>query len=174
MGLAITACSHLELAKEISDQSEILDEEWLDDQEWVGHAGFDRLDGRPQGFYKRTEATESTSFGPGSYGTYNGWRANLAQSILGIDPQEIWMACESFVDKPFVELICFSDCEGAIGSDTSAKLAKDFSDHAEKARQWAEEYFAGWKDEIDWWVYVYESFQRAFEVAAQGGFVMFH
>jgi hypothetical protein len=93
---------------------------------------------------------------------------------LEVRPEKIWEDHESFAGKPFVELICFSDCEGSIGPETSAKLAKDFADYEEQAREWAKDRYADWHDEFDWWFSKYENFKRAFELAAQGGFVMFH
>ena len=175
MGLDITACSHLELAREVPDFREVSDSEWNDDFEWVyDNKDFDRIDGHPQGFYRSTEETESISFKAGSYGTYNGWRADLAQMAMGIRPEEVWVDEESFAGRPFVELIHFSDCEGAIGPEISAKLAKDFADYEEKAKEWSKGHFADWPDEGEIWIYKYENWKRAFELAAQGGFVMFH
>lgn len=174
MGLDITACSHLEFIEGTTDIDSLTDEQLEDDAELVYDSGFNRLDGHPQGLYRRAGASESTSFRAGSYGTYNGWRSDLSRMALGVRPEEVWADPEAFTGKPFVELISFSDCEGAIGPETSAKLAKDFADHEERAKEWAEERYADWHDEFDWWFSKYKHFKRAFELAAQDGFVIFH
>src|SRR3972149_5024711 len=62
---------------------------------------------------------EKLSFRAGTYSSYNQWRDQLAQLAQGA----------------FLELINFSDCEGAIGSKTSTKLLKDFQDHEQKTRK---------------------------------------
>lgn len=115
------------------------------------------------------EVTDGEGFAAGSYGGYNDWREQLAK-LAGYRPVEAeeprhqhsagaWAA----TGGPFWELINFSDCEGAIGPAVSAKLAKDFADHQPKADEvgghFAEKY-AEWR--------------KAFETAANGGFVEFH
>ncbi len=65
---------------------------------------------------------------------------------------------------PFVELVCFSDCEGVIGSAVSSKLAKDFADHHDK--------FTTTED--DWFMKRYREWTQAFAMAANDGAVDFH
>lgn len=102
-------------------------------------------------------------FRGGSYSGFNEWREWLSDIALGVSPREVWDDPERFVGKPFVELINFSDCEGVIGPETSAKLAKDFAEHAQEAarRDTGYEYLKY----RDWW--------KAFELAAGNGGVIF-
>lgn len=114
-------------------------------------------------------------FRAGSYGGYNVWRDELAR-LAGYpetryrsdysDRDELrydagaWEATEG----PFWELINFADNEGDIGAAVSAKLAKDFADFQSKADSWGDEY---WRER-------YANWRKAFETAADGGFVIFH
>jgi hypothetical protein len=120
--------------------------------------GFDCLDGKPEGRY--TGETE-IHFRAGSYGGYNDWRKWLSYTFLGVTPEKVWENPEKFAGKPFVELINFGDNEGTFGPVTSAKLAKDFQDNLAsviESDSWEREKY------VDW--------QRAFELAADDGFVI--
>jgi hypothetical protein len=116
-----------------------------------------RLDGKTEGTY---DGEDKFHFRAGSYGGYNEWRNWLSRKFLGVDPREVWDNKEKYTGKPFVELIDFSDCEGAFGPVTSAKLAKDFQDNKDSVvdRSWNQARYEYW--------------QRAFELAAQEGFVV--
>lgn len=112
-------------------------------------------------------------FRAGSYIGYNGWREDLAR-LAGYPKAEcerygtIYQRHDAGAFKsesgPFWELICFSDCEGIIGSETCAKLAKDFADYQEKADLEADGFF----------VEKYNEWRKAFELAANSGAVRFH
>lgn len=65
---------------------------------------------------------------------------------------------------PFIELINFTDCDGAIGPLVAAKLAADFDAHAEAAK--ASSYPGFWR--------LYDDFRIAFHLAADSGAVHFH
>lgn len=109
-------------------------------------------------------------FAAGSYTGYNRWREDLAR-IAGYKPA----TCDYFRQLrhdagcrvagagPFFELICFSDCEGTIGTAVSAKLAADFADHQNSADK-----------EDEWFRSKYSAWRKAFETAADGGAVRFH
>jgi hypothetical protein len=108
------------------------------------------------------------------YGSYNHWRDWLAK-IAGW-PEKTYrqydrdwpshcVDCWNGATGPFSELINFSDCEGAIGAEVAAKLAKDFAEYDEKAK-------AGARDERDY--QIYRDMRFAFEQAAQNGAVDFH
>ena len=114
-----------------------------------------RTSGIVAGIY---EAEDSFGFRAGSYGGYNSWRNQLAQVAGFRGDHDVW---DNHSEGPFVELINFSDCEGIIGPKVSAKLAKDFADHADKA---GDGYF---RDKYDEW-------RKAFEMASDGGYVDFH
>lgn len=110
---------------------------------------------------------EYHAFPAGSYGGYNEWRDHLAQMAHGITAKDIW-DLPPRPDFAFRELIDFSDCEGIIGPEVAAKLAKDFADNAAKAAAYTAKLGDGWfyGRYVDW--------QKAFEMAADGGAVVFH
>jgi hypothetical protein len=109
---------------------------------------------------------EEFRFCAGSYSGYNTWRNCLAHFAGYESAKSVWDHPE--LVGPFVELIDFSDCEGAIGSSLSAKLAKDFADFNDRAKKTAAEYGG------DWFYSLYQEWQKAFELAAQNGAISFH
>lgn len=96
------------------------------------------------------EFDEEIGFRAGSYGGYNQWRHQL-NKLRGDN------------EKAFEELINFSDCEGAIGPVTSAKLVVDFLLYKNQAEQ-QDSYFLN----------VYNDFLAAFQMASNNGAVSFH
>jgi hypothetical protein len=121
----------------------------------------DRTDGKPEGLY---EGEQGFNFWAGSYTGYNRWREWLSKFFLGVMPEVIWNDPERFRGRPFVELIDFSDCEGAFGGVIAAKLAKDFQENREQLTG----------DANDWNRMRYADWQTAFEVASNEGFVVLH
>lgn len=118
-------------------------------------------------------AAESFGFCAGSYGGYNMWRNRLAKLAgypegtyeqYGKDWPSHCVACWNGEQGPFAELIHFSDCEGVIGTAVSQKLAADFAafDAAAKTRE-DEQFYK-----------LYQEWQKAFAMAANGGAVSFH
>ncbi len=108
----------------------------------------------------------SIRFSAGSYSGYGHWRSWLAEfagyqiTNLATTPlQAAWMSDEG----PFWELINFSDCEGTIGTEISQKLLKDFQQFSDKLKNVSHSLH----------VEYYNSFQSAFEIASQNGFVKF-
>lgn len=140
-----------------------------DDQDypsWIVHVfqenGFGHsLRGLSEGWYH--VGGTALSFRAGSYSGYNAWRASLCKAALGVDPETVWND-ESYADKPFYELIHFSDCEGSIGPDAAADLYADFVEHRERIVAQLDEYEAAKYDE---WLF-------AFKVASGRGLVEFH
>jgi hypothetical protein len=122
----------------------------------------DHSDGLPQGIY---EVAARISFRAGSYSGYNRWREALAELVHSTTPEVIWKAPDEYRGSAFYEIIHFSDCEGCIGPKTSRKLAADFAEYEERAREaWgADSYEFG----------VYQDFRRAFTIAADEGAVEF-
>ncbi len=121
------------------------------------------------GVYK---AAESFSFRAGSYGGYNMWRDRLAKLAgypegtyeqYGKDYPSYCVACWNGAQGPFAELIHFSDCEGVIGAAISRKLAADFDAFEEAAKAQDDQFFQ-----------LYQAWQKAFTMAANGGAVSFH
>lgn len=124
--------------------------------------GFEaRLDGKLAGCY---EADDGFHFRAGSYSGYNDWRRWLSETQLGVPPQAVWDAPESFAGKPFVELVNFADSEGAIGPVTSAKLAEDFRSHQSQPDL---------QDPTGYYLSKWDEWARAFALAADDGFVVF-
>lgn len=126
-----------------------------------------QADGVEPGLYR---CREQSSFCAGSYGGYNAWRDDLAR-IAGYgvahDPtgrgREYFRGALKAGRGPFQELVNFSDCEGTIGPKTSAKLADDFK-----------LFLAAAEKEGGSFLRTYLAFLLAFDMAADGGFVVFH
>lgn len=113
---------------------------------------------------------ECIKFRAGSYSGYNSWRNQLCQMAHGISDEELWNTPEKYQGKPFYELIDFSDCEGYIGHIFCKKLAKDFEEHYEKAK----EFFNNPSDLTGYNIGKYEQFMKAFQIASENGIVNFH
>lgn len=114
---------------------------------------------------------EEHRFRAGSYGGYNQFRKKLCISALGVNDEEVFNNPEKFKGKPFFEMIFFSDCEGVIGPKTSAKLAKDFADHEAAIVGLWSQFTPDWRE---YYLGRYADWKRAFELAADDGFVDFH
>jgi len=117
--------------------------------------------------------SEEHAFRAGSYSGYNWWRATLSNLAHDVEPQEIWDDYYLWMDQAFVELINFSDAEGTIGPKTAAKLAKDFAFYELQILSRAQQVLAD-EGEREYFIDAYEEWKRAFELAAQDGFVIFH
>jgi hypothetical protein len=187
MGLDITAYGKVTL-KEAVSLEELKKKDWqhplYDDGRYQflysAHGQTEQNDGMAEGFYE-PGGSRPHAFRAGSYHGYNEWRRMLA-SLVGKTPDEVWAASrregrtrrpdavddESVRSLPFFELINFSDCEGFIGPKTSAKLAADFKRMRSKAEAAFDE------DRNDAFMRCYDDWQRAFELASQGGVVLFH
>jgi hypothetical protein len=121
----------------------------------------ERADGLERGCY---ESDEDLAFRAGSYSSYNRWREWLSQTFIGVSPERVWQSPTFYADKPFVELVNFSDAEGVIGPMTSAKLAQDFRAHLPEVDAMPD----------DFETRLYRRWMYAFEMAADNGFVKFH
>lgn len=117
--------------------------------------------------------SETIEFRAGSYSGYNWWREQLCELALECEPSEVWEDPEVYEGQPFVELINFSDAEGAIGPKTSAKLAADFRAHEPRVAAWAEEHIVE-GDNRAYFIELFGEWKRAFELAAEDGFLLFH
>ncbi len=106
------------------------------------------------------------AFHPGSYGGYNAWRRDLTVFAGYPSADALW---DGEVESgPFYELINFADNEGVIGPVVASKLARDFAEHRARAEATMTD-----KDE-GWFIAKYREWQKAFEIAADGGCVDFH
>lgn len=112
-------------------------------------------------------ATEEYGFRAGSYSGYNWWRNELAK-MAGYAAREhrgetsYCLDCWDGLAGPFSELINFSDCEGTIGSQYGAKLARDFAEFDTRAKAMGEEFY---ESSREW--------RKAFDMAADNGAVIF-
>lgn len=120
------------------------------------------ISGIDSGSFYRNKG-EQYSFRAGSYSGYNDWRNWLAQVAGFKDANEIWSRKPL---APFVELINFSDCEGAIGYIIAGKLAKDFKDYEQKAKEM--------KGLLPFALERYYDWKKACEIAAKKGAISFH
>lgn len=176
MGLDITAYSKLEKIADIPRKPDgKIDWEaaYEADEDVIvawSHEGFpDTLRGLEEGVYKSRGDTHG--FRAGSYSGYNRWRRDLAQIILGVPDQAVWAHPEDFEGKPFLELINFSDCEGGLGPQVSAKLYQDFVDNEARFLKGIQ---AARDCDVEWYLTKYQDWKRAFEIARDGGMVKFH
>ncbi len=130
------------------------------------------------------------SFRAGSYGTYNDWRNELSIMSGYGNSEDHWNYLNNLIREekinsvldikekiylPFSELICFSDCEGYIGTELCCKLYKDFIDNkslAEKKSLIMNEVKGG-QMEGQWFLDRYNNFMKAFEYGSKKGCVVF-
>lgn len=175
MGLDITAYRKIELADNniAFDENDELTDYHLFVQFYRNNAFSKQIAGEVEdgAAYKYED---SMSFTAGSYSSYNRWREELAK-LAGYKPIRtdtygcmadgycagLWK--NKNPSGHFSELINFSDCDGVIGAQVSAKLANDFSIFQVKADA----------HESDLFREKYAKFRAAFEMAADAGAVKF-
>ena len=129
-----------------------------------------RVQDMQEGPYYETIRTKEFNFRAGSYSGYNTYRKMLSECFLGVTQDEVWANESQYEGKPFYEQVNFSDCEGFIGPEVSAKLAKDYRDG--RAR-WLE-YLNGRMEDVGYYIEVYDKWTRAFELASQDGVLCFY
>jgi hypothetical protein len=179
MGLDITYYKSINFAAPIPTPADDEEEETLAERGDLIHyyaaPGFGtQLDGIAEGFYPIV--VRGDGFRAGSYSGYNAWRRALwtitgwgKWLVPGSEYEERfqWDKEAPGFRPPFLELICFSDCEGCIGPRSCARLAADFKE---------------WEGRLDWGVAkrdpvmchrTYEDFALAFASAAGNGCVRF-
>jgi hypothetical protein len=171
MGLDISAYSHIKVLENVlfDEDGDPVDENGkllsVDKcfQPWINphypkHAG--NINDKSAYGYEQT-----FGFRAGSYSGYNRWRNSLAQLAGYRSAEDVWN--NPGLEGPFVELINFSDCEGVIGPEVSAKLSKDFADFDAQASNFQ-------ADPNGYFYHLYLQWKVAFELAAQDGAVEFH
>lgn len=97
-------------------------------------------------------------FRAGSYSGYNRWREALAESVGEL-------VGEGEPDRPFGRLIWFADNEGTIGPKAAATLLTDFHTYRDR--------FVAHVRGSDEYVYLYDEWTKAFNLAADTGCVDF-
>jgi hypothetical protein len=178
MSLSLVAYQHV---KHINDPR--LSE--LDELHQVLHGDFPEQAGTlvDEGYYQGTRQ----SFFRIGYGSYHSFREQLA-IIAGYQKQAIpepdfrdpdfrdkafyWRnphIADIYVNQlsegAFIEILCFSDCEGVIDEAHCRKLLVDFNAHEAKAMALANDLPKFWE--------FYQAFQRALNVAIQKGFIAY-
>lgn len=78
-----------------------------------------------------------------SYSTYNDFRNQICYMANEIYDSDMWFDYEGSVDKPFAEMVCFTDCDGTFDYVVAEKLLKDFETFQEKAKKELDEWFYG-------------------------------
>jgi hypothetical protein len=173
MGLDITW--HRKLTKAVGNEAFDERGELCDDDGWFQPYVNDDFPGRADEIEDQAayRSEEYGSFRAGSYGGYNKGRDQLAElagyplgyyQYYGREQGSYCVPCWNGEQGPFSELINFTDCEGVIGAAVSAKLAKDFEEHQQKADDHPDEWFR--EKYADW--------RNAFMKASDGGCVDFH
>lgn len=175
MGLDITAYSRLEADPSVSAQDcrdcEI--DNWSDfatfykEPTWASYAPEVKED-------IAYRFGDEFGFRAGSYGGYSAFRDILAK-IGGFNnfPWESRGIAggrykEPVDHLPFYHLVCFSDCEGTIGTAACVRLAKEFAENREK---FAKEVV---DTDAEYYLGCYDDWQKACELAANGGAISFH
>ena len=204
MGLDITAVSKLKPI-EIPDNIEKWSDEYYDwemEQEssivniYTHDAFQEASEGLEDGAY--VELGESFGFRAGSYSGYGTFREWLASAVMqGVLTQtggakSMWETGDGGdYGLPFMEMINFSDAEGAIGPVASKKLYNDFRRYEIDVMNWMDEKYLtqtpitspDWRDEEDkpldkgdfeWFQARYKDWKNAFRIASDNGAVIFH
>tara|TARA_R110002020_G_scaffold238298_1_gene450769 strand:- start:722 stop:1351 length:630 start_codon:yes stop_codon:yes gene_type:complete len=209
MGLDVSAVSQLEKV-EVPEGIELWSDEYYD---WEGEQEYSLWYFRETGvFDKQSQGLEEGAynalgeghnFRAGSYSGYGMWRDELAHAagyFGGVD--QVWKGVDSegYSEKPFEELLNFSDAEGWIGPITSKKLYKDFVDNEKQImdtvdkwvlmkghpdhtpsflqRREEDQFSPGTADytldDVRWFRVKYQDWKKAFELASNNGAVIFH
>lgn len=112
-------------------------------------------------------------FHVGPYSYYNQFREALAKLAgypavpadrHGVVEQRHDVGAWAAQEGPLWELINFSDCSGVIGSVAAAKLIQDFDRLADRVGELNDEDYQ----------HLFGEFRTAFQMAANGGAVVFH
>lgn len=169
MGLDITAYKRLTpAATETDEDGWPLD--WRryhriteDELKWTNESFPGRANGMKPGIYSFEDRID---FRAGSYSGYSAWRDWLATVGGWSSAEQCWADCAYGLSGPFAELINFSDCDGIIGPEVAAKLAKDFAEHENEVindKTLNSDFSA-----------LYQAWKLACELAADNGIIDFH
>lgn len=155
MGLGVISYRRVELVRECAARDSGCHSGHQEEQLWLGPLSFDRWSPMSPGDYRCHEPMTGLRF---SYSSYSRWRDRLSRSVLGKSAQEVW---DDPRPGPLLELIHFSDCEGAFNSTICRKLASDLRS------------IDGSGAEMYDWRSVADRFATFFEHASDGGAVVF-
>jgi hypothetical protein len=177
MGLDISAYNNIKFVSElpyIPDSEDEIDWDSVDDDLIVLHQNESfptHCSDLKDGVYGGNEVH---SFRAGSYSGYSLFRDFLSCTFLGIPSMEQYFHPTEIKNKPFYELVDFTDCDGVIGTELSAKLYKDFVDNEAEFLVKLSDNFRKTDWEFKGFKRVYLDFKQAFELASNNGFVKFH
>lgn len=105
------------------------------------------------------------SFRVGAYSSYNFFRKLLSKAILNVEPNIIWENKTDYQDKPFFEIIDFSDCEGYFDAKNSKKLYFDFVEHKDIFEKYLKE--QNYDLHYDHYENIYNNFTEGFKIASE-------
>jgi hypothetical protein len=187
MGLDITAWSNLKRSEE---QDESYDNNitmiWQN-TDFPDHCELE------EGYWEGTPLTRVHSFRAGSYSGHGLFRKTLALCTLGVDHTTVWEAEDIYMNRPFFNLINFSDCSGKIGPAYSEALFEDFRDNRDRFIRNLKQEIDFTKetenplamepefildlelsqDTIEYYIELYDNWMKAFELAKDDGIVEF-
>lgn len=168
MGLDITAGSKY---SKVTDKQKIEDHDYQVNIQRNNHLEIDRALDVEVGSYDLEG--ETITFCAGSYSGYNRFRKTLCYAILGVEDKKLWERSEYYMDKPFYEIINFSDCEGSFGPKDSVKLYNDFVTNKHKFLNYLH---SGGSDylEIEHLKTIYDDFTKGFKLASDNGLLIFN
>lgn len=170
MGLDITYYQHVERIASVADYDDFAAQytegdgvEFMYFEKWAREHAAPLATDDATAFAARVSG-ETDGFRAGSYSGYSEWRNTLAQMALGVDAKHVWEYAPQYRERAFFWLINFSDCEGIIGGEKAAILARDFAAHQAAADAHPDTWFRA----------KYALWRKAFETAAGDGVVEFH
>ena len=182
MGLDIAGKSHLRLVGASTEYDEELDVSPYISQYYINpdfpHAVPEEYTDKQYILVLETEGTERLSFRAGSYSGYGVFRSTLAGAFLGTEDlynnADDWERVYDSFDKPFYEIVNFSDCEGVFIGEVCEKLYGDFKACREEYIEWRNVHSPhdAWSSER--LIKVYDNFTEAFNLARHNGVVVFH
>jgi hypothetical protein len=188
MGLDISAMSNIK-------RSEVQDPEDYDSIRIWHNSNFPDHCELEEGNWEETPQTRKHMFKAGSYSGYNQFRNVLALCTLGVKAETVWEAEDIYMNRPFFNLLNFSDCEGIIGPEYSEALYGDFRDNRDRfirnlkqeidftkvtedplsiEPEFILEDFDLSEEEIEDYIESYDDWMEAFQLAKDGGIVQFH
>ncbi len=186
MGLDISAVSNIKIIEFVPEYDEDYDDGDSPRQDYINPHFPHAVPEDWQGEYviwKQTSRSKYHGFNAGSYSGYGLFRSTLAQYSMDVDTygqgrgeefEKAWEAVYEAVDKPFFEVINFSDCEGVFYGDACDKLYNDFEMCRADWTVWLEAETPFPAYERDYFVTKYDNFTKAFALGRENGIVSFH
>lgn len=80
------------------------------------------------------------------YSKYSTLRDIISRVVLKHDVKHVWNNVDNFIDKPFIEFLQTSDCEGAIDYTVAEKILHDFERYEPVIKPELDEYLCRFFD----------------------------